>query len=299
MNFLLVLGTQKCGTSWLSTRLGRHPQYFSPLKEWRALSVLNKAFLKKTRGFDELELPLSTKKINKADFMALSMEDRREFLAVDFHNYFSVAVSAFGWRKSKSPDIELKAVGDITGANGLADENFLRLYKIAAESVGLRIKPVYLMRDPVSRHFSAVKMVFGNRVLGREVVLGGEFSVGKHSEALNKFCLESLGVDKFDKRASYQNIVPKIERVFGREEVLFAFSEHMKERDSIIKFTDFLGLDPLEIGETSGGSNVGLLKYEFPDDVKSKVYQHYSNVYSFVRDRFGAKVPQDWMSVAN
>ena len=298
MNFLLVLGTQKCGTTWLGSRLASHPQYFAALKEWRALRAFNKDFLEKTRGFDELKLPISTRKINQADFMTLSKEDKRKFLADSLHNYFSVAVSAFEWRKS--PDIEVKAVGDITGANGLADENFLRLYKIAAEGVGLRIKPVYMMRDPVSRHFSAVRMRFVNRVLGREVVLGGGFSVEKHSEALIRLCLESLGVDRFDKRASYQDIVPKIERVFGREEILFAFSEHMKERDSINQFTNFLGLDPFEIGEaTARGSNVGLLKYEFPDEVKNKVYQHYSGVYSFIRDRFGAKVPQAWMSVAN
>ena len=301
MNFLLVLGSQKCGTTWLGSSLSRHPQYFAVLKEWRALLALNKAFLKKTGEFDGLELPLSTRKISQADFMNLSKKDKREFLSANFKNYFSVAVSAFEWRKKA--DIEIKAVGDITGANGLADEDFLRFYKVAAEGVGLKIKPVYLMRDPVTRHFSAVRMRFANRVLGKEAVLENSFSTEKYSKALNKFCLESLAVNWYDKRASYQNIVPKLERVFGQEKILFSFSENMREPESINRFTDFLEIDRLQYSHdkksVERAFNIGLLKYEFPEEVKNEVYRHYSCVYSFVRKRFEGDVPRNWTSGDN
>ena len=205
MNFLLVLGTQKCGTTWLGSKLSTHPQYFAALKEWRALSRLSKAFLKNKREFERIGIPVRITKINHDSFMSLSLKDRRNFLSSGIGNYLSLAVSAFDWGRNSSS--EIRAVGDITGGNGLVDESFLRFYKTAAESVGLRIKPVYLMRDPVSRHFSAVKMRFAGKVLGLEAVLGNKFSAEKHSIQLNRMCLESLGVDYYDKRASYHKIV--------------------------------------------------------------------------------------------
>ena len=302
MNFLLVLGTQKAGTTWLGSRLGRHPQYFAALKEWRALSKLNKIFLEKKGGFDErLQLPIKINKLNQADFMALGKQERRNYISASFHNYFSLAVSAFDWKKGA--DKNIKVVGDITGANGRWDESFLGHFKIAAESVGLRIKPVYIMRDPVSRHCSAVKMRFLNKVLGKEVVLQDRFSIEKYAEKLNRYCLSRLGVPEYDEQAAYQDIVPKIERVFGSQEILFCFSENMREPGSINQFTDFLEMDRLECGHEkiidASGSNIGLLEYEFPDEVKSEIYRHYSRAYSFTKQRFKEDVPGNWAFIGN
>lgn len=47
INFLLVLGTQKCGTTWLSNQLQRHPQYQAcGIKEWRCINKVVPACMK-------------------------------------------------------------------------------------------------------------------------------------------------------------------------------------------------------------------------------------------------------------
>ncbi|MCB4400386.1 hypothetical protein [Synechococcus sp. MU1625] len=300
MNFLLVLGTQKCGTTWLGSAIGRHPQYFRVMKEWRSLAEIEKKFLENKEEFKAKEIPVYLKNLSQEEFMAFPLKERRKYASDGLSNYFSVAVSAFQWTK-KGVEKDIKAVGDITGVNGTLDEEFLYLYKNVAKSLGINLKPTYLMRDPVSRHFSAVRMIFWNKVLGNRKSMCEGFSVEEHAQMLHQFCLECLDSDKFKKRASYEKIVPKIERVFGREEILFCFSEDLRKPDSINQFIDYLELDPLKYNSKEVSqlrANVGSLEYRFPDEIIEKVYDRYRSTYSFVRNRFGASVPIDWLNLS-
>ncbi len=114
MKFLLNVGAEKAGTTWLYEYFKSHPQFYDNGKE---LNVIQRNDI----------VPTHTQH-----------PDYKE----NIENYFS-SVAA------------LKQVtGDFTHYEG-STENIFRLIKDGFAKHGIEIVPVYIMRDPINRAWSA------------------------------------------------------------------------------------------------------------------------------------------------
>ena len=74
MNFLLVLGVQKGGTTWLHQQLDHHPQYESAyIKEWQCIIKATKESMK------DGDKNYSLLNINKGEWMQKKRSTKADF----------------------------------------------------------------------------------------------------------------------------------------------------------------------------------------------------------------------------
>jgi hypothetical protein len=121
--------------------------------------------------------------------------------------------------------------GEITPAYSTLEEGGL----LQLRAINPRVKLIYIMRDPVSRSWSAVMKLRRNQ--GRQ----GLPSVP-----------EAIGYAKSDgvrRRSSYLQCIERIEQVFPREQIFYGFFEQLTQEPA--EFTtdilQFLGAQPGDV----------------------------------------------------
>lgn len=209
--FVLCLGTQKAGTSWL----------WDFIKD---IKGVNFGYRKEYSVFDRLQfneflqedvnylrkVEASKNLLEHADlWKRFSMMSNQ----MEYFNYFQHILAAN----------DTVLTGDFTPTYSLLDLNYLELIKRNFSNIGVNTKVIFLMRDPVERIWSANRMTA--RVYGKEIPL-----VGSHKA---KF-VEML--------TRYENIVPKIQSVFDQEDVYFNFYENLFNEKTIQEILSFLNL---------------------------------------------------------
>lgn len=120
--FLLCVGAEKAGTTWLHRYFRAHTEYIDLGKELNFI---------------------------QRDDLVPDLEGYKEFRSniFDFFDYVA----------------NLNVVtGDFTHYEG-STENIFRLYKDEFEKRGIEVVPVYIMRDPIRRAWSAWNMLGGGR----------------------------------------------------------------------------------------------------------------------------------------
>ena len=143
--FLLGVGAQKAGTSWLHDQLHRRSDAdFGFLKEYHIFDALE---LERFANFrPKRPTPLKWRTWRRARFIA-----RPE-------RYFDYFAS-----RLKPPRIRL--TGDITPSYaGLSAESYQRIQKAFAQR-GVQTRAVFIMRDPVERFLSQQRMQLRKRGL--------------------------------------------------------------------------------------------------------------------------------------
>ena len=221
---------------------------------------------------------------------SLNIKQKRMFASANLNNYLSIQTSSLLWDKNK------KCVGDITGANGLIKSESLLFFKQKLEEVGLKIKPIYIMRDPCERHLAASKMLFHGEVLKKDNLI---FKEEEHSDQLIEYSLNLLNEKKLE-IDKYETIIPKIETIFNKNKILYLFAEDLRKKDKAIdKITDFLDLKRFDAKGMPGyqltsSNNETKINYEFSFEIKQKLRSFFSETYLFVNDMFGDKVPKSW-----
>ena len=284
-NFLLLLGTQKCGTTWLSNQLNLHPEFQScKIKEWRSIG--------KATEFSQNSKDKCPKLffLKQEFWFSLNTKQKRMFASANLNNYLSILKSSLLWDKNKN------CVGDITGANGLIKTESLLFFKYKVEEVGFKIKPIYIMRDPCERHLAASKMSFQGKVLKKDNLI---FKEEKHSDQLIEFSLNLLNEKRVKDRTKYEIIIPKIETIFKKNKILYLFAEDLRKDKAIDIITDFLGLKRFDSKGMPGyqltsSNNESTINYDFSFEIKNKLHSFFAETYFFVYDKFGDRVPKSW-----
>ena len=144
--FLLGVGCQKGGTSWLHNYLSKHPN-------------TNMGFAKEYHIFDALTIPACERHRDEKSRYSFVFKDmkyklwprrllgvklRREFYS-DTGKYFDY------FDRIAEPSDGVTLTGDITPSYaGLSPEVYKEI-KDGAEARGFRVKVIFLMRDPVER----------------------------------------------------------------------------------------------------------------------------------------------------
>ncbi|MEL7459401.1 MAG: sulfotransferase [Pseudomonadota bacterium] len=164
---LFCVGATKAGTGWLYERLAEHPDcHFRSIKELHYFSALENGTLDREISKHENRQAVLAKKVEaagprKALGEAMRLQDRTEWLGVLTRGEDTRAYLTYlnGGRTTEA------VVGDITPAYALLPGT--RLKQMAALTPKVRF--VYVLRDPVDRIWSHIRMIAARREPSGEV----------------------------------------------------------------------------------------------------------------------------------
>ncbi|HHX90944.1 MAG TPA: sulfotransferase [Paracoccus sp.] len=286
--FLLGVGAQKSGTSWLYYYLSRHPQCaMGRVKEY---AVFDTIYMREQFGqrsalrLNELAKMAKSRanKIKKKEPEGsnedlLSLIDNIA-LELDPDRY----VDHFERLLLRKPKAHL--VGDITPEySALSADHYSEIRNMLIDA-GFDVRVVFLMRDPVERCYSMLRMGDRNKS-AQGKALKDPAHVRFSEEAVMDWC---------EIRTRYDKTIPALEAAFRPDELFYAFYEEFISAASIKELTTFLGIrfiDP----DTDHMANRSPRDAELSAEAIAKVRSYYEPVYTFCKDRFGsARIEGIW-----
>jgi hypothetical protein len=278
--FLLGVGAMKAGTTWLHDYLAASPQCEPGVR-------------KEYHVFDSLDLPkepyLLHRVVEKAraslDVVARGRSTDPTFLVqaamiADEQLYFDYFTALL----LRSPETRLSL--DITPAYALLSPERLASVRSGFERRGVRAVAAFLMRDPVERIWSQVRMQKRRRP---------ETNPGTAEELVAQRYAEP----SYAERTRYEQTVPNLDRAFG-ELTHYAFYEELFDpslaASRLAALCDFVGIDHRE-PDLDARFNVSPRSAGLPEETARAVAEHYRPTYEFVASRFPDRdLPSIWPS---
>jgi hypothetical protein len=257
--FLLGLGAQKAGTAWLHRYLESSPQ-------------CDPGFRKEYHVWDAVDLPsgrVVRERIEKQG------GDRARFLVEPDHYFeYFTGLLAGGARLT----------ADITPAYAGLSAERLGAVRDGFSSRGARPVAVYLMRDPVERIWSAVRM---------DVRRQGSTHPGAVENRLKVVSDD----DQYDRRTRYDATIDRVDEVFGRDGAFYGFYERLFDAGTLRDLCAFLGID---FHEPDLGREVNVSPKddgELSEDTVRALVRRFAPVYAAVAARFPeVDLPAIWPS---
>jgi hypothetical protein len=251
--FVLGIGAQKCGTTWLHDAISKSGKAnMGPLKEYQIWNAK-----RSTQGKHRvLRLRDVIKRPKKTYLIRYAMLHFDGF----YEYYFRKAVSG-----------HYSITGDITPAYSILNEAALSNLKERLERSGFKLKVFFLMRDPFERCWSALRM---NRRKN-----GALFSA-ETEEMKNRYTSEA-----YQFRTRYELIAERIDRVFEKDQVFYGIYEELFTPDEIQRISNFLNIE-------IAPELVKKRKNSSPKDqainplMKRKVMEFYADTYQYCYARF-------------
>jgi hypothetical protein len=278
--FLLGVGAMKAGTTWLHDHLAASPQCQPGLR-------------KEYHVFDSLDLEkepyLLSRVVAKAhaslDAVAEARPTDPTFLVqasmiADEELYFDYFTALL----SRSPETRLTL--DITPGYALLSAERLARIRGSFEQRGVRAVAAYLMRDPVERIWSQVRMQKRRRP---------EHNPGTAEELVAQRYAEPA----YAERTTYDVTVRNLDAAFG-ELAAYAFYEELFAPETaaseLARLSGFLGIDNHD-PDLGAQFNVSPRSAELPESTVREVAEHFRPTYEFVASRFPDRdLPRIWPS---
>jgi hypothetical protein len=261
--FLLGVGAQKAGTTWLHEYLASLPEVdLGFMKEYH---VFDQNYVRDTTPGRKKKFENYLDSFFGSDLLSIRHRFRRNHK--HYFSYFRKLVD--------SPD-QVFITGDITPSYAALPVKVLQYIKSSLEKNGFRVRVVFLMRDPVARCISANRMYSSPRLLDSpgDAALEAELLAKKYQQT------------RFQIRTRYDKTIGNLEQVFNPDELYLGFYEELFSDKAIAEICSFLEL-PFRPGNYEQVVHGSLVKSELPETVKSEVRNYYSEVYDFVLKRFG------------
>ncbi|MGI9388697.1 MAG: sulfotransferase [Boseongicola sp.] len=234
---LICVGAAKAGTSWLHSQLAEHPEcHFRAIKELHYFSAFESgrsgAELAKHRDIQaEMLDRFARSGMRPTDEQAARLSDRANWLDVletkreNVRAYLRYLETGAG---------QAKVVGEMTPAYALLSEE--RLVRIARMAPDVRI--LYLMREPVDRLWSHIRMIAARRD-GQ-----GRVTARRCDKILNRV-IEG-DEDQIAKRSDYASALTKLLAAIPAGKLLIEVFEDMIAGDAFARICDFLGIARVE-----------------------------------------------------
>ena len=263
--FLLGTGAQKSGTTWLYHYLKTSPQFVSGYRKeyhvFDAMDVEGQGYRLK-QLLDQAEAALRRARQGKplnAQVMHLSS------MYADPNVYFDYFAGLLGSR----PDARLTA--DVTPAYAMLSAERLTQIKEAFAARGVRTVAVFLMRDPVDRIVSHVRMQIRAKPQRWDM-------------PVQDVVLERYAHRENVQRTSYHLTLAELDRAFGPDETYIGFYEDLFSEARIREICDLLriGFHPPDLDARRNASPPA----QVPDEILRLVAEHYREVYEAVAARF-------------
>lgn len=262
--FLLGVGAQKSGTRFLYKALIESSQvHLSSPKE---MHVLDAYFVPEHCGkfHERRKQALLDSMTGGHESSPAKLVDRMRHLLMVHDLDFYV-----GYFRELAR--EAYCTGEITPSYMfLEEEHFRAVRDLLARYFDVRV--VFLMRDPLDRIFSAMRM--DDRNLGRERNLAHERFGREYAAAGHEF------------RTRYDHVVARLERVFPANSIYYGFYEELFTPETFRNICCFLGVDAPE-PEFSTRINASPVHGRVAPAAKRNARSYYDSVYRFCAERFG------------
>ncbi len=266
--FLLGVGGQKCGTSWLAGQLDRHPQFMmSPIKE---IHYWDRRFQPEYFRPRNLEKKL-TKLINRGAEQVLKSPLIEQSLMARHELYYR----AF-FESRLQP--RHRAFGEISPSYCiLSAEQFYYVRKFMQP---YRTRALFIMRDPVARIWSQCKM---------EALKGS--NRGQKLDPVAAFEAQ-FNEPMIMRRSNYKSTIENLDRAFDDNERHYAFFEELFQPESLKAICSFLEIDMIDFDITDN-PNLGERLEKPEPEAWARVREAYGFIYDFVEERMGY-LPEKW-----
>lgn len=252
--FVLGVGAQKAGTTWLHRQLNKQ-------------NYANFGFIKEYHIWDAIHSPLriayraNIQKNETAENALIRLMQTQDGV---YENYF---------RKLMSKDVFV--TGDITPSYSLLDSAVFSKIRSKLETVGFDVKVVFLMRDPTERIWSSLKMIQRNQKANGAIISDDDLLVNFEQN------YKSTGQEALTR---YDKTVMALRNAFDESNLHFEFYERLFNNDSIERLSHFLdiNLNEVNLAEKINSSK----SLDLPNEVASKCREHFSDVYDFCNKEF-------------
>lgn len=280
--FFLGIGCQKGGTSWLYNYLASHPNVnLGATKEYHFFDTVlmphGKAIVEDVRSQNKnfhLVHKLATNK-DEVSRLLLRFYQKPE----TYFNYFRSMYSA-------SPATLL--VGDITPEYALLPLEQMQAVKKMCLKEGISPKIVFIMRDPVERIWSAVRM--------HRKIYSEKYSVND-TRTDDELVQSRFKRKDIEIRTRYEQTIQTIEAVFEPHQIHYEFFEQLYSKAAINKLNHFLNIPPHPPCFEQKINAVEKVSKISPK-TRCLIQNYYFNTYQFLYKKFGKEnIERLWQKI--
>ena len=250
--FVLGMGAQKAATSWLRTFLHQQER-------------ANFGFCKEYHVWDFRDIELfAHHQVAWADVFRSKTRCFQRLMRHSpwlYFRYFQYCLR----------DSEM--TGDITPTYCGLSHQVLRKIRGEFQKKDIRVKAIFIARDPVDRCLSAFQMECRDHP-----------QTGEDQHALNQRFRERIHSAGYQIRTQYQETLKNMSRAFEPEAYLVGFYEHLSSGGLSQQLCDFLGLEPdAHMRETVINSSP---KITLSEEVLAECRATYEATYAYFYERF-------------
>ncbi|EAU75536.1 sulfotransferase [Synechococcus sp. RS9916] len=272
-SFILGVGAQKAGTTWLHRELSRCSTVdLGGCKEYKAFPSI-----KSTGPKNRWPWPTRPPKFDPQRFAQLSATDQLQWIRTDpraYRHYFRTLVRR---------DPKLLATGDISPHySELSAQQFQHIRHLL-EKGGFNVKVILLLRDPVERVWSQLRML---RRQNRFPDLCGYREEETALALLHHH-------PRFAAKTQYHRTLERLERVFSTNQIHIDFYERLFTPDAHQRLAAFLELD-LPAADFGTRVNASPKTIDICPKLQQTVALAYRDVYAAMVDRFSETVLDLW-----
>ncbi|MBU0620483.1 MAG: sulfotransferase [Gammaproteobacteria bacterium] len=272
--FILGVGCQKGGTTWLFRYLETHPDVMmSPTKEMHIFDAMFipevfGLFYKQSLSKAHAEL---TRVINDKHYLPhLNANLRHELDRLNIYHDLSGYSHYFSRLASSREGI--KAVGEISPTYAaLGVEHYGRIKTLLSD---FHLKIIFLMRDPIDRIQSQQRMIAKGNARGRV------------QNPINLHGIDFYTNKNVALRTNYDKTITNLESVFDPNDIFYGFYETLFETSEIGRLCDFLNIDHVPADFSKRVNSAPKLEQEANKEVVAQARRYYDSVYSFCANRF-------------
>lgn len=217
--FLLGVGAQKAGTSWLHQQLHRRSDAdFGFLKEYHIHDALTIPKLERFRHLNvKLQTPRSWLQPRSWRRQRFFSDPRR------YYNYF-----AWLLRRPRRPNRSVCLTGDITPSYAVLSADTFQSIHNQFQQRGIPVRPVFLLRDPIERIISSQRMKLRKQ---------GQGDAATEVASLRKRVDKGQGL-----RSSYSQTLEALDQSFGLEHCFIGLFETLFQQDTYTALCDYLAI---------------------------------------------------------
>ncbi|HGY5558935.1 MAG TPA: sulfotransferase family protein [Prochlorococcus sp.] len=252
--FLLGVGAQKAGTSWLHLQLHSRPD-------------ANFGFCKEYHIHDALTVPklIRYRQQHGSWLKPRTMRRQRFFSKPNrYYDYFC------GLLRRR----HIRLTGDITPSYSCLSANTLTTIKSEFSQRGIPVRPVFLMRDPVERIISSQRMKLRKR---------GQRNQEEEIQALRS--LVNKLPKRFSIRSNYAHTLNALQEAFGHENCFIGFYETLFTKESYSKLCNFVDISYKE-PNWQQKVNVSATSNLIPDDILQELGAWQAPMFQAVKCHF-------------
>jgi len=271
--FLVGLGAQKAGSTWMARYLRSHPDvYVSPLKE---IHYFDAVYLRRLNGHITKRFVRMAEQIGNGtaiDGAQVSHKDRQKHRALT-DRIRMVREKDYPYLKFFEDRVTTESVFcDITPAYSMLNADGYQ----AIIDTHPNIRWVFILRDPVDRYWSAIRMGVRKR---------------KNSDPYGEF-LKFLDLEEYTLRTDYKRTILELEKLVPPDRIKYLFYENLFTTQAIDELTSFIGVKPWP-AKFEQVVNPGD-RLPIRPEHHIAALQKFRHVYEFVAERFGDATPERW-----